>query len=267
MSVPGLERGVAILRMFHRDRMYLTAPQIAEELRIPRSTIHRLLTTLSELGLVRRVDESRFALAAGVLTLGHECLASLDVVGLANPLLVELRDETAWSSHLAVRHERSVIYLARHASRAAVTSNVAVGASLPAHATMMGRVLLSALTADELHRLYRDVELTSHGAETPRTLGELEIMIAADRVRGFAASKGFYQRGVAAVAAPVRDGSGSIVAAINATAPAEQESQNLLAVADAVVRTADAISLRLGAPLERSTRPSISQRSGELACP
>lgn len=266
MSVPGLERGVAILRLFRRDRIHLTASQIAEELRIPRSTVHRLLTTLTELGLMRRVDDSRFALAAGVLTLGHECLASLDVVGLANPLLAALRDETGWSSHLAVRHERSVIYLARHASRSAVTSNVAVGASLPAHATVMGRVLLSALTPAELHALYRDFDLTVHGPETPRTLHDLEQMITTDRARGFALSKGFFQRGVAAVAAPVRDESGSIVAAINATAPAEQESEHLEAVAAAVVQTAAAISSQLGAPLQNPEQRPVQHRSGEPVC-
>lgn len=266
MSVPGLERGVAILRLFRRDRLHLSAPQIADELHIPRSTVHRLLATLADLGLVRRVDESRFALAAGVLTLGHECLASLDVVSLAEPLLAGLRDETGWSTHIAVRQSRFVVYLARHASRAAVTTNIAVGTSLPAHATMMGRILLSSLEPQELRSLYAGVELTEHGPETPRTLAALEALIETDRARGFAVSTGFYQQGVAAVAAPVFDGSRKVIAAINATAPAEQQTVNLDAVARAVVRAAQAISVQLGAPAANASLYAMPQRPGEAAC-
>jgi DNA-binding IclR family transcriptional regulator len=266
MSVPGLERGVAILRLFRRDRRYLSAPQIADELHIPRSTVHRLIATLADLGLVRRVDASRFALAAGVLTLGYECLASLDVVGIADPLLATLRDETGWSTHLAVRQARSVVYLARHASRAAVTTNIAVGTSLPAHATMMGRMLLSALDPEELRSLYAGVELATHGPETPRTLAALEALIEADRHRGFAVSKGFYQHGIAAVAAPLRDGSRKVIASINATAPAEQEAANLDAVTSAVVRAAEAISVQLGAPAANASLYAAPYPLGEVAC-
>jgi len=131
MSVPGLERGIGILRLFRRDRPYLTPPQIAVELAIPRSTVHRLLAVLVDLGLLRRADDSRFALAAGVLTLGHECLASLDIVGVSRSALESLRDETGWSVHLAVRHGRSVIYLVRYASRAAVTTNIGLAHHCP----------------------------------------------------------------------------------------------------------------------------------------
>src|SRR6185437_5737914 len=113
MSVPGLERGIAILRLFGRERPHLAAPQIAGELAIPRSTAHRLLAALVGLGLLRRTDDGRFALAAGVLTLGYACLASLDIIGLSDEVLAGLRDSTGWSTHLAVRREHSVIYLLR----------------------------------------------------------------------------------------------------------------------------------------------------------
>jgi DNA-binding IclR family transcriptional regulator len=266
MSVPGLERGIAILRLFRRDRPYLPAPQIAAELAIPRSTVHRLLAVLVDLGLLRRADDGRFALAAGVLTLGHECLASLDIVGLSQSALEGLRDDTGWSVHLAVRQMRSVVYLVRYASRAAVTTNIAVGASLPAHATLMGRMLLSDLEPCELRSLYEGVELVAHGPETPQTLPALEKLLAGDRARGFAASRGFYERGIAAVAAPVRDVSLRIVAAINATAPAgEQNAAGLEVVMAAVVRAANNISAQLGAPMSSALAGAHSPALGETS--
>jgi DNA-binding IclR family transcriptional regulator len=289
MSVPGLERGVAILRLFRRGRPCLSAPQIAAELAIPRSTLHRLLAVLVDLDLLRRTDDDRFALATGVLTLGHACLASLDVVGLADGVLADLRDATGWSTHLAIRRERSVVYLLRHASRAAVTTNITVGTTLPAHATLMGRMLLSALEPAALRSLYAGVELAARGPETPRTVPALETLIAADRERGYAVGQGFYERGVAAVAAPVRDRSLNVVAAINATAAinpaaainsattrnaatiaagAQADASgtiDLLAVTTAVVRAANTISAGLGAPVGRVNGTALSSASGETS--
>jgi DNA-binding IclR family transcriptional regulator len=283
MSVPGLERGIAILRLFRGDRPCLSAPRIAAELTIPRSTVHRLLAVLVDLDLLRRTDDDRFALATGVLTLGHACLASVDVVGLSDGVLADLRDATGWSAHLAIRRGRSVVYLLRHASRAAVTTNITVGTTLPAHATLMGRMLLCDLKSAELRSLYAGVELAARGPQTPQTVLALEALVAADRERGYAAAHGFYEPGVAAVAAPIRDRSLKVVAAINATAAINSATRrngattaagaqvdasgtiDLLAVTTAVVRAADTISARLGAPLRGTGGIALSQSPGETS--
>lgn len=249
MSVPGLERGIAILRLFQRDRALLAPAEIAAELAIPRSTVHRLLVELCELGLVRRSGDGRYGLDVGVLSIGFEYLASNDVAAMAGPVLEALRDETGWSTHLAVRQERSVVYLCRYASRAAISRNVTVGSSLPAHATLMGRVLLADLEPTDLLTLYADAtdELGRGGPNAPRSIGDLQHLIDADRSRGYASAVGFYEAGVRAVAAPVRDMSLSAIAAINATAVGGDTS-DLPRVAAAVAEAAARISRLMGAP-------------------
>jgi len=151
-----------------------------------------------------------------VLMLGFEYIASQDIVSLSQPILERLRDETDCSCHLAVRDGRKIIYLARVASRSAVSGTVGVGSVLPAHATMMGRLLLSDLEPLELMALYKGRQLEAAGPQTPVTLPALQALIDADRGRGFAISEGFFERGIGGVAAPVRDASGRMVAAINA---------------------------------------------------
>jgi DNA-binding IclR family transcriptional regulator len=261
-SVPGLDRGIAILRLFHRDRPLLGAPQVAVELGIPRSTVHRLLTALVELGLLRRDAGGLFALGAGVLGIGFEYLASLDIVELSNPVLARLRDATDWSTHLTILDGTSVIYLSRHPSRSAVSSNIHVGSSLPAHATIMGRLMLGGLDRDQLRTLYPGRTLPPAGAETPTTLAALEGLIAADRARGYAVSSGFFESGVLAVAAPVYDGQGRIVAAINATALASAADAETLngTLKDEIVAAAREISALLGAPQPATERERLRAR-------
>jgi DNA-binding IclR family transcriptional regulator len=249
-SVPALERGLNILRLFKRSRAAISPPDMARELGIPRSTVHRLVLALEEMGFLRRVEGGgSYALGPAVLNIGFEYLGSLDIVELSNPVLARLRDETNCSTHLAIRSGTDVVYLSRHASRATITSNVSVGSVLPAHATVIGRVMLADLAHDELAALYRGRALERFTGHTPTTLGALETLLDEDRRAGHAISRSFYERGVTSVAAPVRDGTGRVVAAINAVAvdPAA-ESFVRGDLKDRVVAAAAALSAMLGAP-------------------
>lgn len=253
-AVPGLERGLRVLGLFRRARATIAPPEMARELGIPRSTVHRLVLTLEELGFLRRVAGGAYALGPAVLTIGFEYLGSLDIVQLSNPVLARLHDETSWSTHLAVRNGTDIVYLSRHASRAAVTNNVSVGSALPAHATVMGRVMLADLAPAELRALYGGKRLPRYTEQTPTTLAALEALLAEDRRRGYAVSVSFFERGVASVAAPVRDHSGHAVAAINATAVDAASDRAFLdgALKDRMLAAAAEISAMLGAP---STKP------------
>jgi DNA-binding IclR family transcriptional regulator len=246
MSAPALHRGVAILRLFRRDRPQMTAPEVVAASGLPRSTVHSLLGDLVDLGLLRRDAGGRFELDAGVLTLGYEYLAASGLTNLAAPVLEALRNETNWSTHLGVRQGRSIVYLSRFASRAAVTRNVGVGTSLPAHSTVMGRVLLGDLEPMALRELYAD-HAFAPGPDGISSLADLERLLRADHARGVVASSGFHEVGLAVVAAPIRDASLQIVAAINATATGAAGA-DLPAVTAAVARAAHAISRLMGAP-------------------
>lgn len=250
-AVPGLERGLNLLRLFKRSRPAISPPEMARELGIPRSTVHRLLTTLEAMGFLRRIETGgAYALGPAVLSIGFEYLGSLDIVQLANPVLARLSDETGGSTHLAVRSGTEVVYLARHASRAAITSNVAVGTSLPAHGTVMGRMTLLDLSPAELQALFGARRLARYSDQTPTSLAALAALLEEDRRRGYGVSNSFFERGIASVAAPVRDRSGRICAAINVTLIDGGLDERRLhgEIKDRVCAAAAAISAMLGAP-------------------
>jgi DNA-binding IclR family transcriptional regulator len=267
-DVPGLERGIAILRLYRRDRSRLSAPEVAAELAIPRSTVHRLLQALEALGLLRQAPRGVFALGPGVLSLGFEYLASLDVVEVAGPVLARLRDETGCSTHLAVLDRTSVVFVSRHPVRAAVSSGFGVGFTVPAHAALIGRLLLGDLDREALGALYRGVRLVDAGPNAPATLDALAVRIKADRESGYGISdsnsaSSLFPRGMVAISAPVRDASGRIAAAINATtvsgafSPAEIRAR----LKDRVLAAAAEISALLGAAPARRA-PSRAPRRG-----
>lgn len=250
--VPGLVRGIEILRMFSADRPVLTAPQIARALNIPRSTVFRIAHTLEHLGLLERLDrEHTFRLGIGVLGLGFEYLASLDINEVARPRLESLSKDTGLATHMVARDGREVVVIQKNAGNGAFAPGLPVGTRLPAHATVLGRLILADLDGKALRRLYQGRALESFSPQTPRSIAELEQLLAQDRQRGHAVSQSFFETGISAVAAPVRDAAGRVVGAINVTARrAEDISDELI---EKVVTAADDISRAMG------YRPGIDQ--------
>lgn len=253
--VPGLARGLDILRLFKRARPVIGAPEMARELGIPRSTVHRLVQVLEAMGFLQRTNGNRdYTLGPAVLTIGFEYLGSLDMVGLAEPVLARLRDDTGYSTHLVARNGREIVYLSRYPGRSTISSSISVGATLPAHATVIGRALLADLSAQELRALYAGQTMTRYTDQTPTTLLKLEELLTADRRRGYVAETSFFEPGLTTVAAPVRDRTGRVTAAISITAlgitiePAVIHGELKTRVCDA----ANSISATLDAPADRT---------------
>lgn len=215
--VPALERGLRLLQLFDRRRVEIGPPEIARELGLPRSTVFRLLQTLEHLGCVERAESGAYRLGSGVLRLGFEYLASLEVTDVARGVVERLRDDSGCSAQLVIRDGRDVVIVLRAAGPGTFASNVSVGTRLPAHATILGRTLLCCLTDAALARLYPEALLPEVSARSPRTLAELRKLLREDQARGYTLSESFFEQGISAIAAPVRDHAGNVVAAVSLT--------------------------------------------------
>jgi DNA-binding IclR family transcriptional regulator len=219
--VPALIRGLKILGTLSRESSKLTLSEVAASLGTTRSSAYRLLYTLEHLGFVEYDSRSKnYALGPQVLALGYGYLASRDIIDVAMPHLIRLRDRTGWSAHLGELHGRDVVYVARVATRRSIASIVHVGTRLPAHATTMGRILLSSMSDQEIRELYSQDLNRSFNLSPYLDIAELLKQIATDRAEGVVVQSSGYEPGVASVAAPIRDVSGRTVAAINVSAVA-----------------------------------------------
>ncbi len=227
--VPALERGLRLLGEFSRDNRTLSAPELARRLDLPRSTIFRLLNTLEVMGFIERTaSSSEYRLGMAVLRLGFEYLSSLELTELGQPVLARLCDEIRYSCNLVVRDGRSIVYVAKVAPPTPFASSVRVGTRLPAHATVLGRVLLQDLTLPELRVLYPEDHLEAFSGSTPRTVLELFNLLELDRQRGYVLGEGFYEASISTIAAPVRDESNRIVAALGTTIPSAHIETGLI---------------------------------------
>jgi DNA-binding IclR family transcriptional regulator len=140
------------------------------------------------------------------------------------------------------------VYLLRIAGRQHLASNVGVGTRFPAHATTMGRILLSELSLQELEQMYQGMVLEQVTEQTVTSIEELHQLLYKERERGYTLSLSAFEAGVVSVGAAVRDSSGEIVAAINITGMETLFDREALEgeIKDRVLQAAEAISNRMG---------------------
>jgi IclR family pca regulon transcriptional regulator len=211
--VQSLERGLAVIQAFSRDRPSMTLAEVAREAGLTRATARRLLFTLQQLGYAR-FDGKRFALTPKVLDIGYAYLSSLDLTSIAQAEMESLVERTHESCSAAVLDGHEIVYVVRVPTKRIMTISLGLGSRLPAYATSMGRVLLADLSEPQV-AAHVDGQLR---ALTARTISDpAELRTELDRVRrqGWALVDQELEDGVRSVAAPLRDARGRTIAAVN----------------------------------------------------
>lgn len=221
--VQSLERGLAVIRAFDRDHPELTLTEVASATGVTRATARRFLLTLADLGYVR-TDGRLFSLSPRVLELGYAYLSSLSLPEVAEPHLEALVQEVNESSSVSVLDRGDVVYVARVPTSRIMTVAISVGTRFPAYATSMGRVLLAGLSDEDLDLYLVAVSLQRLTARTVATPSALRTEVRRVRTQGWSLVDQELEEGLRAVAAPIRDRSGRVVAAVNVSAHASRTS-------------------------------------------
>jgi IclR family transcriptional regulator, pca regulon regulatory protein len=250
-SLQSLERGIAVIQVFSRERPALTLSEVARMTGITRATARRILLTLEEVGHVRS-DGRLFSLTPRVLSLGWAYLSSLNLWETAQPLMEELSERTNESCSAATLDLPDVVYVARMPTRRIMTISLGVGSRLPAHCTSIGRVLLAGLPDAELDAFIGAAELEAFTEHTITDRTRLRAAIDTVRAEGWAMIDQELEIGLRSIAAPLRLG-GATIAAINLAAAAPRVPVDELrgVMLPELRRTAELIS----AALERERRP------------
>jgi IclR family pca regulon transcriptional regulator len=221
--VQSLERGLSVIRTFDHEHPELTLSEVAAQTGVTRAVARRFLLTLAALGYVRS-DGRFFSLTAKVLELGYAYLSSLSLPEVAEPHLEALVGEVNESSSVSVLDGHDVVYVARVPVSRIMTVSISVGTRFPAYATSMGRVLLAGMTEPDLAAYLSSVRLTPLTARTISSVAALRGELARVRTQGWSLVNQELEEGLRALAAPIRDRSGAVVAAVNVSAHASRTS-------------------------------------------
>ena len=191
---------------------------VRSALDMPKSSTHRLLTELAALGIVRRTEDGRYSLGPRLLYWGEAAADTFDMRAVAEQPMRRLRDDVGESVHLYVREHDKRICIAAVEGRHTLRPFIQLGRALSLRAGAAGKLLLAFADAEtrrlEIGRARAESEDLPN-APGPRLAEQLERI----RAERWSTSVGEREEGVSAVAAPIVDSGGRVVAALTISAP------------------------------------------------
>lgn len=246
-SVRAVERALDILLCFSMAKPTLSLTEIAEQVGMHKSTIHRLLATLESKHFITRDKISgMYQLGFLFVELSSIMLHNLNISRWALPYLEQLSKQSGETVDLAVLNNGHVVYLQVVESSQRVKIAAAVGEQLPAFCTASGKAFLAYLP-EEYTRRTLNQELTKYTEYTVVSPDDLMKDIRETRKRGFAISEQEYEKDIHAVAAPIMDAEGCPMAVIAVVGPSYRMShERMLTLGQMIRETAEAIIREVG---------------------
>ena len=247
-GVQSIGRAFAILEEVARNREGIGLAELSKRVGLHNSTTFHLVKTMVSLGYVRQLkDSKRYRIGRPLFALAASALDEIEMMSLATPVLEDLSRETGESAHFCVRMGDSVVVLARTSGPGAFQLTDRVGVVRPAHSTALGKVMLAALTDEQLDRYLGHAELKPHTPNTIVSADRLRREIVEVRRAGLAFDDGEFDSELRCVALPVRDYSGQVIGAIGISGPVWRLSMDTLQKRARIVRAAaDKLSAQFG---------------------
>lgn len=238
---------IRLLTSFSGDEDELGITTLATRLRLAKSTVHRLATTLASAGfLEQNAQTGKYRLGVTLFELGALVRRRMDVANEARPKLRELLEKTGETVQLGIVDHFSVLYVYEMESPRAIRMAAAVGGRAPLHCTAVGKVLLAFQPPEYVAGLV-ERGLAAYTARTITRREDLLRTLEEVRLRGHAVDDEESESGLRAIAAPVRNHAGTVIAALGVAAPVQRMSKKALHTCiPMVIDTARAVSARLG---------------------
>lgn len=247
-GIQSLERAAAILDAVARSPQGISLAELSTQVGLHTSTAFHLVKTLVQLEFINQMaDTKQYRIGSHLFMLAAGALDENALLSIVTPVLEGLSAKTSEAAHLAIRSKNEIVVIARTAASGMLQMSGRTGSTRPAHATAIGKILLSVMPLDDLERLLETLPLTRL---TPKTITDLQTLRdELDEIRryGIAYDDCELDVDVRCVAVPVRDFAGRCVGAIGLSGPVWRLSLQTLQEKSHQLQTAAAdLSAQLG---------------------
>jgi IclR family transcriptional regulator, KDG regulon repressor len=247
VRLSSVANSIRLTKAFSEDEYEMGISALAIRLGLAKSTVHRLATTLVEYDILEQNRETgKYRLGLALFELGTMVRRKMDTNSGAQVQIHALADETGETVQLAILDHLSVLYIRIRESRQAVRMSSGLGSRAPAHCTGVGKALIAFQAPDVVQQIVEN-GLKRYTENTITDPEKLRAELATIRQKGYAIDDEEIEVGLRCIAAPIRDHSGQVTAAISVAAPVQRMTKkNMQATIPSVVAAAESISRRLG---------------------
>ena len=246
-NVRAVERALHIMGCFDSEHPERGISEIAEAVGLHKATAHRIVTTLVNYGYLERVaDDQKYRLGLELANLGFKVIRRMDLRREALPYMQQLVQEWDETCDLSIFDQGRVFYIEVLQGNQALTIAAAVGQWLPAHCTASGKLFLAHIPSEELDTILSQ-PLEAFSDNTITSPDEIRRQLEIIRNQGYAVDYEEYELGIYALAAPICNRDGNVIAAIGSPSPTQRMTQERISeMAIAFKEAARSISQRLG---------------------
>ncbi|MDA8125167.1 MAG: IclR family transcriptional regulator [Deltaproteobacteria bacterium] len=249
--VQTIERVSLILDMVGQNPKGMSIKELAAGLKLPKGTVHRLLSSLSYFGYIRQDQETKsYFLGLKLMELSALLDNQLDLRKVAEPILHDLAERTRQTAHMVILDRNEIVYIEKIETHRAGGLKMAsrLGSRNPVHSSAVGKVLLSYYSPEALTAFLKEKGLPGRTVNTITDPGAFREHLQTVRRQGYAIDDEENELGIRCLGAPIFDGKGSPVAAISLSGPAFQMTKKVVqeVMKQEVTTAAAEISRRLG---------------------
>jgi len=257
-TIKSLVKTLRLLKLFSPQRNVWTAEDMGSVLGYHKSSVQRILATLEKEGFLSKVTprRSEYRLGPGILFLGNVAEMSLDLRSVARPIMADLVHRARETCYLCVADHDQCLYVDKVECSQPIRIINQVGQRNPMHCTGVGKALMSGMADDAIDRLIEARGLKAHTRNTITDRNQLRREIEGIRRTGIALDREELDIGVKCVAAPIKNSSGKVVAAISLSGPTQRFTPAAIQRFEKDVKAASiAISTALGFDPAPDLRP------------
>lgn len=250
-------RALAIFDAFDNEHLSLSLQEIAERIRMPKTTAFRLVATLEQAGFLLRMDNQRYCLSLKLARLGGLVRSTLSIRDVARPIMLRVNEQTQETITLntVVGHDRMVLEVVDTPSP--LMSMARTGQHMPLLLGASSRILMAYMEPEELEGV---LKANTRGVRFDRAALDREL--ARFRRQGYALSRGQRVEGLTAIAVPIFDLEGKVRHCLALTGPSVRVDPRDLDLAETLVVAGKEISIRFGASPTRATDLPLPDAAG-----
>jgi len=246
-NVRAVERALQILECFDNEHAERGISEIAQAVELHKATAHRIVTTLVNYGYLERAEDGqKYRLGLELTNLGFKVIHRMDLRREALPYMKQLVEQWDETCDLSVFDRGSILYIEVLRGSRALTVAAAVGQRLPIHCTASGKLFLTYLPPEEQDAIMSK-PLTSYTEKTVTSPDGIRKELEIIRNHGYSIDREGFEMGVCAVAAPIYNRKGAVIAAIGCPSPSSRMTPERIGeMAKSFKEAAQAISRRMG---------------------
>ncbi|NLJ80966.1 MAG: IclR family transcriptional regulator [Firmicutes bacterium] len=247
MVIQSIKRAFDIIEVLSENPYGVTLTTLSELVGLHISTTHRILNSLRELRYAEQSSDRTWKPGAGLVGLSSKLLLKDDLLPAALSPVDRLWKKSNETVHLAILHGAETYDVIAKESPCQVRCSARIGQRMPLHATALGKVLLAYQQGNRLESLLKSLDLTKHTQDTITDLDYLKSHLKEIREKGYAINYSEYSESAVAMAAPVMNFRGDVVAALGIGIPTSRfDKADLQDIVGLVIKEAGQISKNLG---------------------